>query len=80
MLIDVMLRRDTLRLWKICVDERKLHPTDISIHRHKRLARCIYVGTLYISKCMLICLHSSLYKMPDVLVKEIFLLWHNQSI
>jgi len=39
--------RDTLRLWKICVDERKLHPTDISINRRQRLARCIYVCILY---------------------------------
>jgi len=49
-LVVVTLRyRDTLRLWKICVDERKLHPTEISINRHKRLAHCVYVCTL--SQC-----------------------------
>jgi len=46
-ILDVVeLRRDTLRMWKISVDDRKLHPTDISILRHKRLARCIHVRRL----------------------------------
>ena len=42
-----VLHRETLRIWKISVDDRKLFPTDISIHRHKRLARCIHVRQIF---------------------------------